>query len=222
MLVRTGNTPVPDGSWSPFAPVTNGGPIGATSRYIQYRTDLATSDLALSPFLADVTLACSTCDPTPPVAVADLAASQVLAGNGSAGTTAITITFTQPADATLVEVYRAPFGNYPEYDDGPTPGSPPPVPTYPPGPPWVLTPITTSSQADDPGTRDFWYYSLFSRDACNLVSAVSNVTGGTLNYHLGDVTDGEDSGTRRQHDRLLGHLGLRRFLRHHDRRRPRR
>ncbi len=190
LLVRTGNTPAPDGTWSPFAPVTNGGPIGASSRYIQYRADLATGDLALSPFLADVTLACSTCDPTPPAAVADLAASQVLEGNGGDGTTAITITFTQPADATLVEVYRAPFGNYPEYDDGPTPGSPPPVPTYPPGPPWVLTPITTSSQADDPGTRDFWYYSLFSRDACNLVSAVSNVTGGTLNYHLGDVTDG--------------------------------
>ena len=125
LLVRTGNTPVPDGTWSAFAPVSNGGAIAASARYIQYRADLATSDGALTPELADVTLTCSACDATPPIAVADLAAVQQLDGNGTDGTTGITITFTAPVDATQIEVYRAPFGNYPEYDDGASPGSAP-------------------------------------------------------------------------------------------------
>jgi len=38
--------------------------------------------------------------------------------------------------------------------------------------------------------RDVWYYVAFVEDGCGNVSAVSNKTGGTLNYHLGDVSDG--------------------------------
>jgi hypothetical protein len=51
---------------------------------------------------------------------------------------------------------------------------------------------------DEPGTRDFWYYVAFVEDACGNVGPVSNQTGGTLNYHLGDVHDGSFSfiGTR--------------------------
>src|SRR5919197_2214471 len=57
MRVRTGNTPTPDLSWTPFAVVSaNGGAIGATARYVQYRADLATSDPSQTPVLYDVSI----------------------------------------------------------------------------------------------------------------------------------------------------------------------
>jgi hypothetical protein len=132
-----------------------------------------------------------TIDGTPPVTVADLTAAQVKAGNTfGRDTTGVTLTFTAPLDASLVEVYRAGYGNYPEYDDPPGAGSVPSAPAYPPAFPWVLTPVTASGQIDYPASRDFWYYVVFTKDACGNVSSVSNMSGGTLNYHLGDVSDG--------------------------------
>jgi hypothetical protein len=95
----------------------------------------------------------------------------------------------EPVDAAVVEVYRAPYGDYPEYDDGT--GAEPAAPVgYPPGAPWTLTSVTASGQVDWPPNRDFWYYVVYTKDACGNVSLVSNKTTGNLNYHLGDVTDG--------------------------------
>jgi len=68
--------------------------------------------------------------------------------------------------------------------------SPPAVPSYPPGSPWTLTGVTASGQTDEPLDRDFWYYVVFTWDACGNGSVVSNRTGGTLNYHLGDTHNG--------------------------------
>jgi hypothetical protein len=130
-----------------------------------------------------------TIDHTAPVAVSDLDAAQVKTGNGIGDTTGVTITFGAPGDAAVVEVYRAPYGDYPEYDDGT--GAEPAAPvSYPPGSPWTLTSVTSSGQVDWPPQRDYWYYVVYTRDACGNVSLVSNKTTGTLNYHLGDVTDG--------------------------------
>ena len=57
LSVRTGDTAVPDGSWSPFVPVANSGDsIGTTSRFIQYRAQLATTDPERTPELRDVTI----------------------------------------------------------------------------------------------------------------------------------------------------------------------
>ncbi len=134
-----------------------------------------------------------------PAPVTDLAAAQVTAGNGGDGTTAITLSFTVPPEAATAEVYRAPFGVYPEYDDGG--GATPAVPSYPPGAPWVLTAVNSSGQTDDPPGRDFWHYVVFTKNASGGTSAVSNITGGTLNYHLGDVSDGATPG---QGDNLVG------------------
>jgi hypothetical protein len=127
-------------------------------------------------------------DTVAPTAVSNLATSQVKLGNDGDGTTKVTVTFTAPLDAATVEVYRAGFGQYPEYDDAG--GSVPAAPTYPPVAPWVLTGVTASGQTDEVGTRDFWYYAVFTKDACGNVSLVSNATTGTLNYHLGDVANG--------------------------------
>jgi hypothetical protein len=65
----------------------------------------------------------------------------------------------------------------------------PATPSYPPPGAWTLTGVTTSGQYDETTARDFWYYVAFAKDACGNVSAVSNKTTGTLNYHLGDVVD---------------------------------
>ncbi len=129
-----------------------------------------------------------TIDTTPPGAVTALAAAQVKTGNDSDGTTKVTITFTPPAGSNSIEVYRAGFGDYPEYNDGF--GAVPATPSYPPGPPWALTGVTASGQMDETTARDFWYFVAFAIDSCGNSSAVSNKTTGTLNYHLGDYHDG--------------------------------
>ena len=132
-------------------------------------------------------------DNLPLTGVADLVAGQVRSGNGTSGRTGIALTFTSPANAATVEIYRAGYGQYPEYDDAG--GGMPAVPGYPPPAPWVLTGVTASGGVDTPPARDFWYHVLFFKDACGQVSAVSNITPGALDYHLGDVSDGVTAGT---------------------------
>ncbi|MFN8588492.1 MAG: cohesin domain-containing protein [Candidatus Eisenbacteria bacterium] len=146
-------------------------------------------DVANAPIAATAGAPLSiTIDTGGPAAIANLAAAQKLTGNDADGTTKILLTFTAPPDAAVVQVYRAPFGQYPEYDDAG--GAAPAAPTYPPTAPWTLTGVTASGQYDEPASRDFWYYVAFSTDACGNVSAVSNRTNGTLDYHLGDVSNG--------------------------------
>jgi hypothetical protein len=130
-----------------------------------------------------------TIDNTAPVAIANLAAAQVKTGNDPDGTTKIHLTFTAPSDAAQVHLYRAGWGNYPEYDD--VGGG---VPVWP-GASWALAATLAAPVAayDDEvawPARDFWYYVAVVEDACGNLSAVSNQTAGTLNYHLGDVHNG--------------------------------
>ena len=135
-----------------------------------------------------------------PVAITDLAAAQVLTGNGNGGRTGITITWATGGSGT-VALYRAPFGTYPEYDDlGPTS---PPDSSLAPAAPWVLaTASATSGYVDHPPLRGFWYYVARLTDACGNTSAVSNMTAGALDYHLGDVSDGVTPG--QGDNRVLG------------------
>ncbi len=123
-------------------------------------------------------------------AITDLAAPQLRTGNDADGTTKIQVNFTTPAGAASVELWRNSFGGYPLYDNagGVTPPAPGP---YPPGGGWTqVSPSWISGTFDEPATRDFYYYVAYAKDACNNVTGPSNVTGGTLNYHLGDVTNG--------------------------------
>jgi len=159
-------------------------------------TSVTLRDCANQPLTADPGPDASvTIDITGPTSVADLAAAQRRTGNDSDGTTRIDLTLSVPGDADSVMVFRKGFGDYPEYDDGT--GA---VPTAPATPAaaisdgWTLTPVSGSGQADEPANRDFWYYVVFTDDACDNLSAVSNMTSGTLNYHLGDVTDGTTPG----------------------------
>src|SRR5439155_8401417 len=120
-------------------------------------------------------------------------ATQLMTGNAPGDRTAITIQFTAPAGATAYKVYRAPFGHYPEYDEAG--GATPPQPTaYPPASPWVLTGVTLDGGSDIPPARDYWYYAVYAQNACGDFSVASTMTTGTLDYHLGDVTDGVTPG----------------------------
>ncbi len=124
-------------------------------------------------------------------AVSSLAAVQVKTGNDNDGTTKTTLTFTAPG-GTSVEVWRKGFGSYPTYDNGG--GAPPTSPaSYPPAG-WTLTTVTATGQTDETTSRDYWYFVAYAKDACSNVSMVSNMTTGTLGYHLGDVTDGTTPG----------------------------
>ncbi len=59
--VRTGDTAIPDESWSAFSPIaSSGGDIPGKSRYVQYRAQLTASDPAVTPTLSDVSIAYST------------------------------------------------------------------------------------------------------------------------------------------------------------------
>jgi hypothetical protein len=55
--VRSGNTPVPDASWTAFSEIpVSGGAAGQAGRYAQYRLVLTTSNPAVSPSIRRVTL----------------------------------------------------------------------------------------------------------------------------------------------------------------------
>jgi hypothetical protein len=125
-------------------------------------------------------------------AAANLTATRLDTGNDADGTARIQLSWTPTGPGTTVEIYRAGFGGYPRYDD--VGGAEPVVPSYPPGAPWTLVPVATPGGTDEPATRDFYYYVAFVRGAGLNVSAASARTSGTLNYHLGDVTDGATTG----------------------------
>lgn len=57
--VRTGDTPTPDGTWSAFIPITSGSSVGATSRYIQYRASMVTSDTLYTSTVQQVIIQCA-------------------------------------------------------------------------------------------------------------------------------------------------------------------
>ena len=186
-LVRKGDTPVPDGTWTAYTAVpSSGSSVGGSSRYIQYSVALATTDPTATPMLEDVSVTCSACSGAP-TAIADLAVTRASTG-GAEGRRPIVVSFTMPTGATSVKVYRAPFGGYPRYDDAG--GSTPATPSYPPGAPWVLTGVTASGQQDDPGARDQWHYVAFWQSGCGTTSVASNRPAGVLDYILGDVSDG--------------------------------
>ena len=62
---RTGNTLVPDGSWSAFATVVAGVIASGDAQYLQYRATLSTTDLDETPELQAVAVSYALATPTP-------------------------------------------------------------------------------------------------------------------------------------------------------------
>ena len=94
LSLRTGNTPLPDSSWSPFVPVQNGDAIGSGFRYIQYQASFATTDTAVTPVLQEVRIPYNT--------IADSVAPQITSRTPTPGATNIygdtdvSVTFNEP------------------------------------------------------------------------------------------------------------------------------
>jgi hypothetical protein len=126
-----------------------------------------------------------------------LTATPVLTGNDADGTIRIALSWTATEPGASVQLYRASFGNYPDYDDGPGAGSAAPPFTLPPSSRW--SPVSLSCGPDAVGTtvctdesssRDTYQFAIVVRDAYGNLSAPSNTTPGLPNYHLGDVAGG--------------------------------
>jgi len=65
---RQGNTPTPDNTWTDFSAISsNGDNVGGTSRYIQYRADLSTSNSNVTPVLEDFQISCTQASVAPHV-----------------------------------------------------------------------------------------------------------------------------------------------------------
>ena len=85
LSVRTGDTPTPDGTWTDWQSLPgSGGYVGATSAYLQYRADLATTDDSATPELRRVEVEYQLTGPPPPTV---LFADDFESGNLSAWTT---------------------------------------------------------------------------------------------------------------------------------------
>ena len=97
-------------------------------------------------------------------AIANLSATQVRTGNDADGTTKITLAWSGVPSGSTVEVWRKGYGNYPEYDDGASPGSIPSAPSAYPPTGWTLTSVSASGQTDEPSSRDFYYYVAYVTD----------------------------------------------------------
>ncbi len=140
-----------------------------------------------------------------------LTAVQHKSGNPSGSTTGVDVAVSALPGTDAVDIYRAPFGGYPLYDKGTSPGR---VPSPPASEGAALasgwTPVTCSSGtcgastlADLPPDRDVYYYVAFVRDAFGNTSPASSMTTGTLSYHLGDVSNGLASCTGDNHVDIL-------------------
>lgn len=131
-------------------------------------------------------------DTIAPTGVTDLALTKVMAGNPAGNVTAVDLTWTASIDpdAVSVLVYRKGFGAYPEYSDGG--GSTPVLPADPVAEGWELVntiPVGSNTTTDLHGQRDYWHFCAQAVDAVGNPST-SVMTGGVLNYLLGDVSDG--------------------------------
>jgi hypothetical protein len=191
MQVRKGNTPAPDITWTVWAPVaSSGATVGGASRFIQYGATLTANTAAdQTPSLKDVGITCGACNADMPDAIADLGAAAAAGGTG--GRTGVKVSWSAAPQGSGVAVYRKAFGDYPLYraDHGAAPAAPAsPAAALAQG--WTLTPVTAPGAVDVPPARGFWYYAGFVTNACGVTSAPSNVSGGALDYLLGDVSDG--------------------------------
>jgi hypothetical protein len=188
LSARAGNTSVPDGSWSAYAPVaSSGGVLGACGRYVQYAAALATTAGSVTPTLESVSFTCSP-SAGPGAAVTDLAIHNGT-GNDTSGRLKLALTWSGGGPGTT-KVFRKAFGDYPAYRT--TVGAQATAPASPGdalAAGWTLTAISASGDTDQPPTRDYWSYVLFRTDACGTSTAASNLASAP-GYLLGDVSDG--------------------------------
>ncbi len=97
--MRMGDTPIPDGTWTAFSVLpSSGAPINGTSRYIQYRAEMATSVPSQTPVLHDLTIGYNFIpDTTPPTIVSRSPAPGAI---GVPFDTDVVVQFSEPMSST--------------------------------------------------------------------------------------------------------------------------
>jgi Divergent InlB B-repeat domain len=177
----------------------DGTPVTAVAdaghHFVDWSDGVLTATRTETNVTADVTVTASFVVNPAVAPVANLHATQIRPGTFGEQTTPIQLTWDATPLGTTVEVWRKGFGSYPEYDDagGVTPTA---SITYPPGAGWVKVEGLTSSGSNDlPAARDFYFYVAYAQDGFGTWSPTSTMTSGTLDYHLGDVSDGVVVGT---------------------------
>jgi hypothetical protein len=98
---RIGNTATPDGSWTGFVPVgSSPASLGSSSRYIQYKADLAATDTTRTPALQEVNFTSHTGSDTTPPTITDRFPSS--GATGVARASNITVTFSEPMNPATI------------------------------------------------------------------------------------------------------------------------
>ena len=100
LSLRTGDTPVPDVTWTSFNPIGSGDSIGSGFRYLQYRADLATIDLNQTPVLRSVNIPYNTTPDTTPPSIVNR--SPAPNATGVALNTSIVVNFDEPMNAATI------------------------------------------------------------------------------------------------------------------------
>ena len=131
-----------------------------------------------------------TVDLAGPAPVTELTAAPLTVAGSSDSTTGVALNW-DPGAVGPVDLYRAPRGTYPLYTDA----VPPPDSSLAPGGPWVRVATNPAPGfVDQPPARGVWDYLAVVTDSCGA-TAISNRTPGTLDYLLGDVSNGLQAGT---------------------------
>ncbi len=100
LSVRTGDTSLPDSTWTGFTAIQNGADVSTRGRYLQYRADETSSDTGTTPQLASVTVTYSVlADQTPPLVTGRAPAP---GATGVALGTGVTITLSESVDPATV------------------------------------------------------------------------------------------------------------------------
>ncbi|ACT92997.1 N,N-dimethylformamidase beta subunit family domain-containing protein [Dyadobacter fermentans] len=116
LLQRQGNVAEPDDSWSAFTSIPgSGSTVGGSSRYIQYRADLSTSNTAVTPVLQSVAIHCAD-----PVVTCNAGTEQVaLSANAITNTCPVTtVNLSSLVTGTLPEGVLAVFYTTADHQEG--------------------------------------------------------------------------------------------------------
>jgi hypothetical protein len=94
LSIRTGNTPIPDATWTSFSSTTNGANIGSGFRYIQYQAAFATTVLNQTPVLQEVRFLYNTIPDTIPPTISTR--SPAANATNVALDASVSVTFNEP------------------------------------------------------------------------------------------------------------------------------
>jgi hypothetical protein len=101
--VRMGNTPTPDASWTDFVPIlASGDDVGGRSRYLQYRTELSTTNADRTPVLHNVALSYNTSSNADTFAPTIVVKSPAPGAINVSPALAVVVKFSELMDATTI------------------------------------------------------------------------------------------------------------------------